>query len=157
MQLVLALLGALALGLSGCAPIVVNAVEQATRPLEPRVQLEETIRRYTSDLRYGRIDAAAARVEPDLRDRFQARARALRGIRFTDCHLEQLLLEPGASSAEAVVVYRGYWLSSPFEREVRVVQRWRRDASWQWLLTPDLETLIEGPETQQRPAAPAEI
>jgi hypothetical protein len=42
-----------------------------------------------------------------------------------------------------VVRCRGYWLSSPFEREMRVFQRWRRQVpAHNWYVTPDFEALF---------------
>jgi hypothetical protein len=49
-----------------------------------------------------------------------------------------------------VVIYRGYWLSSPFEQETRVVQQWRRAAPTQnWYVTPDFAGLFEPPSGGQ--------
>lgn len=143
------------LALGACAPIAVNSMEHATRALEPRAELEETIERYTSDVRYGRIDEAAERVEPALQGRFKAKARTLADVRFTDSRLDELTFAPDRKSAEAVVVYRGYWLSSPFEREVRVVQQWRQQRSFDWVVEPDLDALMAGPGSSQPPASPA--
>jgi hypothetical protein len=54
-----------------------------------------------------------------------------------------------------LLVYRGYWLSSPFEREVRVVQQWRQQRSFDWVVEPDLDALMAGPGSSQPPASPA--
>lgn len=155
MRIALSALGLAGLVLGSCAPIAVNSMEHATRALEPRAALEETIERYTSDIRYGRIDEAAARVEPALQGRFKAKARALADVRFTDSRVDQLTFAPDRKSAEAVVLYRGYWLSSPFEREVRVVQHWRQERSFDWIVEPDLDALLAGPGSSQPPASPA--
>jgi hypothetical protein len=153
MRIALVALVLAGLALGACAPIAVNSMEHATRALEPRAELEETIERYTSDVRYGRIDEAAARVEPALQGRFKAKARALADVRFTDSRLDTLTFAPDRKSAEAVVVYRGYWLSSPFEREIRVVQHWRQQRSFDWILEPDLDALLAGPGQSQPPAS----
>ncbi len=142
-----------AIALGACAPIVVNGVEHATRPLEPRTELQDTIGRYLSDVRYGRIDEAAELVAPPLQDRFKVKARKLADVRFTDARVESLTFAPNNASAEAVVVYRGYWLSSPFEREIQVVQHWYRQRSFDWMVEPDLDAVVAGPGSSQPPAA----
>ena len=153
MRLVPSVLLAAAIALGGCAPIAVNGMQHATRALEPRTDLQDTIDRYLSDVRYGRIDEAAERVEPALQGRFKAKARSLADVRFTDARVDSLTFSPDNSSAEAVVVYRGYWLSSPFEREIRVVQHWYRQRSFDWLVEPDLDAVVAGPGSSQPPAA----
>lgn len=156
MRLALAAWGLVGMALTACAPIAVNSMDHATRALEPRVELEETVQRYVSNICYGQIDAAAESVEPALRNRFKSDARKLQNIRFTDSRIEHLDFGPDRSSAEAVVVYKGYWLSSPFEREIRVVQRWRRVKTFDWVVSPDLDVVIAGPSgSTQPPAAPA--
>jgi hypothetical protein len=146
----------IALALSACAPIAVNGMQHATQALEPRTELQDTIDRYLSDVRYGRIDEASGWVDPALQDRFKAKARKLADVRFTDAHVESLTFTPDNAAAEAVIVYRGYWLSSPFEREIRVVQHWYRQRSFAWMVVPDLDAVVAGPGSPQPPAALAE-
>ena len=139
--------------LSACAPIAVDGMQHATRGLEPRAELQETIDRYLSDVRYARIDEAATRVDPALQDAFKAKARRLADVRFTDVRIESLTFASDNASAEAVVVYRGYWLSSPFERDIRVVQNWYRQRSFDWMVEPDLDAVVAGPGSAQPPAS----
>ena len=58
------------------------------------------------------------------------------------------------TEARAVVVYRGYWLSSPFEREIRVVQHWHRTPpSQDWYIRPDFDALLSPKDVSREPAA----
>ena len=52
--------------------------------------------------------------------------------------------------------YSGFWLSSPFERDIRVVQRWYRQGAFDWMVVPDLDVVVAGPGTAQPPAALAQ-
>ena len=70
-----------------------------------------------------------------------------RQIRFSDHQIQRIEMDGLRTQATARVRYRGYWLSSPFEREVVVVQHWRREVPTQrWFVTPDFETML-GPAT----------
>jgi hypothetical protein len=155
MRIALAAMGLAAMALGACAPIAVNSMDHATRALEPRAELNETIQRYLSNIQYGQIDEAAESVEPALQGRFKTQARKLRDIRFTDSRVESLTFAPDRKSAEAVVVYRGYWLASPYEREIQVVKHWRQEKTFVWVVAPDLDAVVAGPGSSQPPAAPA--
>ena len=75
--------------------------------------------------------------------RFQEEMDRFRELRFSDYSTESIDINPGRTQATAVVRFRGYWLSSPFEREIRVVQRWRRQVPTQnWYVTPDFDALL---------------
>ncbi len=126
----------------GCA-VGLEAAGVVTAPMNKRGQFEEIQGRYTADIRFGLFEEAKAYVEPDLQPRFIQEIPRFEQIRFSDHQVESIELDGLRTQATVVVRYRGYWLSSPFEREVRVTQRWRRAApSQQWFVTPDFETLL---------------
>ncbi|MDJ0788764.1 MAG: hypothetical protein QNK05_18295 [Myxococcota bacterium] len=115
----------------------------AEQPLDPAKTFAEAQKRYTADIRFGLFDEAALWVEPELKSEFQANVRRFREVRFSDYVVESAELDEQGVNATAVVLYRGYSLSQPFEREVRIVQRWRRDApSHDWYVSPDFDGLL---------------
>ncbi len=133
------------LALCGCA-VGLNIAGIATSPLDRKGQFEEIQGRYTSDIRFGMFEDALAVVEPEHKPRFEREMERMRGIRFSDHRIERIEYGPNVMRATATVRYRGYWLSSPFEREVRVTQQWRREApSQRWYVTPDFDQLIDPP------------
>jgi len=116
--------------------------------------IERVVRRYTNDVRFRLFDSAVGFVEPDLRSEFRVATDHLRTIRFTGVTIEQVEVDEAGKTAIATVRWRGHWLQSPFERELRTTQRWRRDeASQSWYVTPELEAL--GANLEQIRRAPA--
>lgn len=117
--------------------------------------IEVAVRRYANDVRFRLFDSAVGFVEPDLRPQFRAATDQLRTIRFTGVTIEQVELDELGTTAIATVRWRGHWLESPFERELRTTQHWRRDdASQTWYVTPELEALAASLEqTRRAPAA----
>ena len=112
------------------------------------------MRSYVNDVRFRLFDAAVAFVEPDLRSQFRGATDYLRTIRFTGVTIEEVALDELGTTAIATVRWRGHWLQSPFERELRTTQRWRRDeTSQKWYVTPELEAL--GANLEQVRRAPA--
>jgi hypothetical protein len=133
-------IGFLAFLATGC----ISIAEIATQPLPKKAYFEETQASYTSDIRFGLVEEAAEHVEPALLAEFTATASRLSDIRFTGAWVEHIEIDPLRIEALAVVRFKGYWLSSPFEREIRITQRWRRTPpSQQWYVTPDLDALID--------------
>ncbi|MBW2279288.1 MAG: hypothetical protein JRG76_02285 [Deltaproteobacteria bacterium] len=131
--------------LTGCMPAL-QLVGLATYPLNKKGKFEDVQSSYTSNLRYGLYDEAKAFVEPELRARFAEAARRYSELRLSDHRLESIEIDALRTEAIAVVVFRGYWLSSPYEREMRSVQRWRRQVPTQnWFVTPDFDALIAPP------------
>jgi len=136
-----------------------SSAAQAGVPLEavPLVQeqrIDVIVRSYVNDVRFRLFDAAVRFVEPDLRAEFRGATEYLRTIRFTGVTIEQVEVDELGTTAIATVRWRGHWLSSPFERELRTTQRWRRDEpSLQWYVTPELEEL--GANLEQIRRAPA--
>jgi hypothetical protein len=128
---------------SGCAILMpVGAVVSA--PFDKKQTFEEIQRRYTSDLRYGLFDRAIEVVEPELRPQFRKLARALDELRITSIEVDSLQLDSRKAHATVEMRYRGYWLASPFEREVLVTQHWRRDVPTNdWYVTPEIEEVLE--------------
>ena len=94
--------------------------------LAPEVPIEVTVRRYVNDVRFRLFDSAVGFVEPDLRSKFRVETDHLRSVRFTGVTIEQVEVDELGTTAVATVRWRGHWLSSPFERELRTTQRWRR-------------------------------
>ena len=131
--------------LIGCS-LVLPVIGVATYPLDKQGKFEEAQEKYTSNLRYGLYDDAREFVEPEFQARFSEATHRFRELRLSDYRVESIDMDPLRSEAVAVVVFRGYWLSSPYEREMRVVQRWRRVLPTQnWFVTPDLEAMITPP------------
>ena len=144
----------LATALVGCS-VLMPVADVATRPLSKKATFEEIQRGYCSDIRFGLYDEALEHVEPELHSEFQAARRRLDEIRFSDFRIESVRIDPMRTQAVVEVVYRGYWLSSPFEREVTVTQRWRRAVpTQQWYVTPDLGAILDPPGAGSGVAAP---
>jgi hypothetical protein len=130
------------------------AVPIEATPLVREQRIEVIVRSYVNDVRFRLFDAAVGFVEPDLRSEFRVATEYLRTIRFTGVTIEQVEIDEPGTTAIATVRWRGHWLSSPFERELRTTQRWRRDEpSQKWYVTPELEAL--GANLEQIRRAPA--
>jgi hypothetical protein len=113
-------------------------------PFGKKQTFEEIQRRYTSDVHYGLYDRAIQVVEPELRPRFREMASALDELRITSIEVDSLTIDSRRANATVQVRYRGYWLSSPIEREVTVTQRWRRDVPTDdWYVTPEFDDVLE--------------
>jgi hypothetical protein len=135
-----------AIALSGCA-VLRPVADVATRPLGKKNAFEEIQSAYASNIRFGLYEDAVAQVEPELKARFKAEISRYRDLRFSDVYTESIEIDALRTKARVVVVYRGYWLSSPFEREIRVVQQWRRAVPTQdWYVTPDFDGLLSPPD-----------
>jgi hypothetical protein len=69
--------------------------------------------------------------------------------------IESVEIDELGTSAVATVRWRGHWLASPFERDLRTTQHWHRDpASGKWYVTPELEALgVRVEQTRRAPAA----
>jgi hypothetical protein len=116
----------------------------AAQPLDPKKTFEEAQRRYTQDIRFGLYDDAVEWVEPDLKPAFRQAAHRFREIRFSDYVIESVEIDEAATQAVATVLYRGYSLSQPFEREIRIQQHWRRKVPTQeWFVQPAIDQLLE--------------
>lgn len=138
-----AFLSLCALALSACN-LTLPVAKVLTYPLDKKATFEEAQARFTNDIRYGLYDEAAALVEPDLQARFKSHVDRFREIRFSDYTVERIDIDTARRNATAVVRYRGYWLSSPFEQEIVAVQRWRRAAPTEnWYVTPDFDALLD--------------
>jgi hypothetical protein len=131
--------------LIGCS-LVLPVVGVATYPLDKKGKFEAVQEKYTSNLRYGLYDDAKEFVEPEFKARFSEAMDRFKELRLSDYRVESIDMDALRAEAVAVVVFRGYWLSSPYEREIRIVQRWRRELpSQNWLVTPDLDAMITPP------------
>jgi len=139
------LLIAASLALGGCM-LAIEAVGIATYPLNTKGKFEVVQKKYTTDIRFGLFDEALRFVEPAEQARFRLEMDRLREVRFSDYRIDSIQFNPGRTEAIAHVMLRGYWLSSPFEQEVRAVQKWRRAAPTQnWYVTPDWAALLKPP------------
>jgi hypothetical protein len=133
--------------LGGCS-VLMGVAEVVTYPLDKKATFEEAQQNYTANIRFGLFEEAKPFVEPELQPRFQEAMHRFREIRFSNYRTESIDINPTRTEATAVVHYRGYWLSSPFEREIRVVQRWRRQVpTHDWYVTPDFDALLDPPES----------
>ena len=130
------------------------AIPIEAAPLVREQRIEVIVRSYVNDVRFRLFDSAVGFVEPDLRSQFRVATEYLRTIRFTGVTIEQVEVDEVGTTAIVTVRWRGHWLSSPFERELRTTQRWRRDEpSQKWYVTPELEAL--GANLEQIRRAPA--
>jgi len=128
--------------LGGCA-VLMQGAAVATYPLDKKGTFADAQHRYTTNIRFGLFEDAKAFVEPQLQPRFQEAMTRFRELRLSDYSTESIDINAGRTEATAVVLFRGYSLSSPFEREIRVVQRWRRQVpSQNWYVTPDFDALL---------------
>ena len=131
-----------------------QAVANAAAPLVSEQRVELVVLSYVNDVRFRLFDSAVGFVEPDLRSQFRLATEQLRTIRFTGVTIEQVELDDLGTTAIATVRWRGHWLQSPFERELRTTQRWRHDEpTRRWYVTPELEAL--GANLEQISPAPA--
>jgi hypothetical protein len=97
-------------------------------------------RAFSADVRWGEWERAAEYVEPAGRADFDALARELADFRVTDYEVRDVQLDAERTSATAVVVFHGYEVSMPVERQVVVTQRWRFDEeAGRWYVTPDAD------------------
>jgi len=142
MRLLIPLLLVASLAFAGCV-MQMPGGSVAVYPLDNKKTFEEAQKRYTVNIRFGMYEDALPFVEPELQPRFQQAIRELRELRFSDYHIENIEIDSLRTEATATVLYRGYWLSSPFEQEIRVVQRWRRVVPTNdWYVTPDFKRML---------------
>ena len=98
---------------------------------------------FTQYVRWGKVREAAEFVVPEQRDDFLALGPDLTDIRFTDW--ETLSLQYGGETARAEVQLRGYRLSVPVERTVRLNQDWSKaEETGAWQVRLELAALREG-------------
>ena len=143
MRFLVLLLALSACLLGGCGAVLLQGAAVATYPLDKAGTFKEAQHLYPSNIRFGLFEEAKPFVEPELQPRFQEAMNRFRELRFSDYSTESIDINPARTEATAVVRYRGYSLSSPFEREIRIVQRWRRQVPTQnWYVTPDFDTLL---------------
>ena len=124
--------------------------------MDKKGTFEDIQRVYASNIRFGLYDRVLPMVEPALRERFRAEIPRFRELRFSDVRTESIEIDALRTNARVVVVYRGYSLSSPFEREFRVVQQWRRTPpSQNWYISPDFDGMLSPKDVSRDPPQPA--
>ncbi|MBW2244013.1 MAG: hypothetical protein JRH01_18690 [Deltaproteobacteria bacterium] len=147
----------LAMALSGCA-VIFPVAEVVTRPMDKKGTFEDIQRVYSANIRFGLYDDVVPMVEPALQERFRGEISRFRELRFSDVRTESIEMDALRTQARVVVVYRGYSLSSPFEREFRVVQQWKRTPpSQNWYITPDFDGLLSPKDVSREPSQPASL
>lgn len=100
-------------------------------------------RHFTQYVRWGKVSQAAEFVVPEQRKEFMDLGHDLTEIRFTDW--ETLSLDYAGDTAHAVVQMRGYRLSTPVERVVRLNQTWSKaEETGSWQVELELSALREG-------------
>ena len=98
---------------------------------------------FTQYVRWGKVRQAAEFVVPEQRADFLALGPDLTDIRFTDW--ETLSLDFAGETARAEVQLRGYRLSAPVERTVRLSQAWSKaESTGAWQVRLELAALREG-------------
>lgn len=126
----LGLVAALAL-LAGCA---------ALDPLQRKQSFEDSHKRFTQYMRWGKIADASAYVEPELRSEFLSLAPDIADMRFTDYEILSADVADGWQSAVVDVRISGYRSSWPVERTHVLTETWRRDGL-DWLVSLDMQAL----------------
>lgn len=127
--LALALLGALA----GCASL---------DPLQRKQGFEESHKRFTQYVRWGKISQASHFVEPELRNEFLGMTPELTQMRFTDYEILHADIDGSWKTATVDVRISGYRLNHPVERSHVLTEEWRRDGG-AWLVSLDMSALRE--------------
>lgn len=98
---------------------------------------------FTQYVRWGKVREAAEFVVPEQRQDFLALGPDLTDIRFTDW--ETLSLDYAGETARAEVQLRGYRLSVPVERIVRLSQAWSKtEDTGVWRVRLELAALRAG-------------
>lgn len=157
MRIVPILMFLLVTALAGCA-VIFPVAEVVTRPMDKKGTFQDIQRVYTSNIRYGLYDEVLPMVEPALRERFRAEMSRFRELRFSDVRTESTAMDALRTKARVVVIYRGYSLSSPFEREFRVVQQWRRTPpSQNWYVSPDFDGMLSPKDVSRETSQPASL
>jgi hypothetical protein len=99
------------------------------------------VERYGSDLRWGRVDEAAALVHPDRRAAFQRLMAGLTDrLRITSFEVESVDLATDRRTGTALVRYQLYRLPAVVEESRRESLGLRR-ALGGWFVEPDLRAL----------------
>jgi hypothetical protein len=123
-------------------PVDRAELEAKAARLTWRADFDEAQQRFTQNVRWGLVDDAVPFVAPDLRGDFRSLARELREVRLVDFVVQEIDLEPLGKTATATVSYSGYWLASPFVRDLVVTQSWTYDATdRRWYVRPDIQRL----------------
>jgi hypothetical protein len=98
---------------------------------------------FTQYVRWGKVHEAATFVVAEQRDEFLALGPDLTDIRFTDW--QTLTLDYQCESARVDVQLRGYRLTAPVERTVRLVQNWEKaEDTGAWQVRLELAALRKG-------------
>jgi hypothetical protein len=115
-------------------------------PTGKRNSLETAQRRYTELVRWGEIERAAEFVDPDMTVEYLENAGAFQGIRFTDFESGHLIFDEEQNTANVVVVYHAYSMSTLLEKKIRETQHWYREPGMNntWRVKPDLRQIIAG-------------
>lgn len=119
---------------AGCATV--------SDPLGHRDALEDAQKRYTDMIRWREAERAVQFVEPSMREQFLAHAGLLETLEISDYQLGEIVYDEEDQTARVEVTYRGYSLSHLIERKVHVTQEWHRGEGNDWLVRPELETIV---------------
>jgi hypothetical protein len=133
---VILLLGVLLMG-GGC----IGPLQRLRSPgLESALAVAEE---YGTELRWGRVDEAAALVHPDLRSGFQRLFAGYENrVRITSFEVESVELQQTQRTAQAMVRYELYRVSSLVEESRREPLRLRWELmGGRWYVEPDLSRL----------------
>ncbi len=110
-----------------------------------RSSLHETQLHYTQMLRWGEFNRASQHVDPEAREEYQRNAPALEGMRVTEFDIGDIQFDEENLTANVVVTYRAYSLTTLVETSFREEQEWRRtDGTNDWLVRPKIEGLVNG-------------
>lgn len=129
----IALLPLLVTALGGCASL---------DPLQRKQSFEESHKRFTQYMRWGKISAASRYVDPELRAEFLSLAPEITDMYFTDYEILHTDIDGGWQTAVVDVRISGYRASYPVERSHVITEEWRREGL-EWLVRLDMASLRE--------------
>jgi hypothetical protein len=128
-----ALLALLVAAVAGCASL---------DPFQRKKSWEESHKRFTQYMRWGKISAASRYVDPELRAEFLSLAPEITDMYFTDYEILHADIDDGWETAVVDVRISGYRASWPVERSHVITEEWRREGL-EWLVRLDMESLRE--------------
>ena len=109
-------------------------------PMKREQSFQDSHKRFTQYLRWGKIAHASRYVHPELRGEFMNLAPELTEMYFTDYEVLSTEVADDLESAVVDVRISGYRASWPIERSHVLKEEWRREGP-DWMVRLDMESL----------------
>lgn len=109
-------------------------------PLRRKQTFEESHKRFTQYMRWGKIAAASRYVHPELRSEFLSLAPEITDMHFTDYEILHADIDDAWETAVVDVRISGYRASWPVERSHVITEEWQREGL-EWLVRIDMPSL----------------